>query len=213
MLPWYPSHLDKHLFRTPAPWLVSHLYCTVTCHLYLYTSHKVWKGLIFLVKTIWFDWYTWSNVLRFRGTITFFFDICAKIVPSSLCAPILWSPTPWLRAFPRLALSVTVASWWVTLISKCVFYTRFAVANCFVCSTVRFFTDYFAWGRAFIAMIILVRKSFSLRKEKWIFFLLFVFYCLLAKTTAGNVSGAKLLQHMRHCACSHKHTYVQKCRR
>lgn len=25
-----------------------------------------------------------------------------------------------------------------------------------------------------------------------------------------NFSGAKLLQHMRACACSHKHTYVQK---
>ena len=37
-----------------------------------------------------------------------------------------------------------IASWWVTLISMCVFCTRSAVANCFACSTVRFSTDYFA---------------------------------------------------------------------
>jgi hypothetical protein len=53
--------------------------------------------------------------------------------------------------------------------------TRSAVANIFlVAQPCVYSTDYFAWGRSIISMIILVRRSFSLRKEKWIFSPLFI---------------------------------------
>jgi hypothetical protein len=39
-----------------------------------------------------------------------------------------------------------------------------------ISSRVSFSTDYFVWGRAFMSMIILGRRSLSQRKEKFIFF-------------------------------------------